>query len=47
MKTQPSEDSRLQAAVHTWNSVHGGSWFTPPSAHLICVGFIVDGVAKA
>jgi hypothetical protein len=30
-----------------WISAHAGSWLIPPSEHFICVGFIVDGVAKA
>ena len=27
-------------------SVHGGIWLIDPSEHVICVGFIVDGVAN-
>eukprot|EP01047_Picozoa_sp_COSAG01_P054920 COSAG01_NODE_6056_length_3876_cov_9.951019_5_plen_59_part_00 len=35
--------SKLENALLT---TQGGSWLTPPSAILICVGFMVEGVAK-
>ena len=27
-------------------STHGGSWLSEPTAHLTCVGFMVEGEAK-
>jgi hypothetical protein len=41
-----SEWGRIKAGKNALLTTQGGSWLTPPSAILICVGFMVDGVAK-